>query len=95
MWPSQRSGRQWRGRIGYFNQFSGGDGKKLKVTLTRASERMLPLDVGRSWGTTVTGSSEIDVADAGILRLRQLTANKVIFNGTGGLRSLQEDEATC
>ena len=65
------------------------------MTLTRASERMLPLDVGRSWGTTVTGSSEIDVADAGILRLRQLTANKVIFNGTGGLRSLQEDEATC
>ncbi len=64
------------------------------MTLTRASERMLPLDVG-PWGTTVTGSSEIDVADAGILRLRQLTANKVIFNGTGGLRSLQEDEATC
>ena len=80
------------------NRFSGGDGEMMKATPSRASERMLmlPLDApDGTGGAGIAGSSEIDVADTGILRLRRLSRTSIHVNDSGRMRSLQEDEATC
>jgi hypothetical protein len=57
---------------------------------------MLPLDASDgAGGAGIAGSSEFDTADASILKLRQLSETLIHINHSGGLRSLQEDEATC